>query len=217
MKTRLQPRYRHYRLGVDLLRGGQSPDNLQLGSLTLYDHLSMPIHQSVEVEQYQDGRYWYVTIKNGPVLITQYRLITHPTSAPSLDPSKWVLEGSVDGIEWKKLHAFRAMVEIPMRRSQSSPSFEDMEDHTAAIVFAHRVGFLLELAANAASLAWLAVGTSWVGASSDVCVDTAPLLWHSSFIVLLVVWSFLGTVTLSTVLCAVVSLLFDGGKGRARK
>jgi len=216
VNTSLQPRYQYYRLGVDLLRGRGSTENMQLGSLTLYDQLGMPI-QDGEIDQHQDGRYWYVTIRDGPELITQYRLVTHPTAEASLDPSKWVLEGSVDGVEWKSLHEFLATGEVPTNRGQSSRLFEGMESHKAARVFAYRVGFLLELAANAASMAWLAAGTTWVGESTDMCVDTAPFLWYNCFIMLLVVWSFLGTVTLGTVVVAVGSVVFGQGGVRERE
>lgn len=84
--------------------------------------------------------------------------------------------------------------------------FQHLETLDSA-VGAFRVGFLCELLANAASFAWLVAGTIWISSSTDTCVDSAPLLWYSCYLMVLATWSFFGSATILLIMGAVASAL----------
>jgi len=207
MVRRLRPTYQHYRLTVTTLRGGQDPDGMQLESLQLYDRFQVPVNRG-NIEERQEGRYWYATVRTGPELLTQYRLVTHRFNAPALDPVAWVLEVSVDGMDWKQVHTCEAAPrDIPVARGQLSSHFFQRLETLDSAVGAFRLGFLAELLANAASFAWLVAGTIWISNSTDTCVDSAPLLWYSCYLMVLAAWSFFGSATLLLIMGAVASAL----------
>merc|ERR1712129_104440 len=180
---------------------------MQLDTVQLYDRFQAPINPE-NIEQRQEGRYWYATIRTGPELLTQYRLATHRFQAPALDPVAWVLEVSVDGIDWKQVHNCElAPRDIPVSRGQLSQHFFQHLETLDSANLAFRLGFLCELLANAVSFSWLLAGTIWLSESTDTCVDTAPLLWYSCYIMVLGTWSFFGSASLILIMGAVASAL----------
>merc|ERR1712184_123419 len=109
----------------------------------------VPINRA-NIEERQEGRYWYATIRTGPELLTQYRLVTHRFHGPVLDPLAWVLEVSVDGIDWKQVHICDlAPTDIPVARGQASQYFFQHLKTYADSLVAFRLGFIGELLANA--------------------------------------------------------------------
>jgi hypothetical protein len=203
----LRPTYQHYRLTVTSLRGGQDPNSMQLESLQLFNQFQVPINRA-NIEEHQEGRHWYATSRTGPELLAQYRLVTHRFHAPALDPLAWVLEVSVDGVDWKQVHTCEVPPrDVPVARGQHSKYFfEHLETNDGAVV-AFRSGFVGELLANAVSLGWLVAGTIWLSESTNTCVDTAPLLWYSCYIMVLGTWSVVGSSTLFLIMDAVASAL----------
>jgi len=207
MVGQLRPTYQYYRLTATKLRGGQDTNAMQLGCLQLFDRFQVPINRA-NMEERQEGRYWYATIRTGPELLTQYRLVTHRFHGPAFDPVEWVLEVSVDGIDWKQVHTCEvAPIDIPVARGQLSHHFYQYLETLDSARAAFRLGFLCELLANAASFAWLVAGTLWISDSTDTFVDAAPLLWYSCYVMTLATWAFFGSATLLLILAAVASAM----------
>jgi len=202
---RLRPSYQHYRLTAISLRGGQDPSGMQLERLQLYNQFEVPVSLG-NMEQRQEGRYWYVTIRTGPELLTKYQLVTHRFNGPAFDPVSWVLEASVDGIDWKQVHTCEATPrEVPVARGQPTPPFFQNLETLDAAIGAFRSGFLCEVLSSAASFAWLVAGTLWISDSTGTCVDSAPLLWYSCYLMALIAWSVFGSATLLLIMGAVAS------------
>mmetsp|Transcript_90911 Transcript_90911/g.294182 ORF Transcript_90911/g.294182 Transcript_90911/m.294182 type:complete len:403 (-) Transcript_90911:76-1284(-) len=200
-----RPSFQFYRLVVRGLRDGGPPGDAKLDGLVLFDQFSLPIERAY-VEERQEGMYWFATLKrDGAELVTGYQLVTHRTAAPGLDPVSWTLEGSADGVDWQSIDECEGQP-VPRERGAATALFEDLlhlEDATSAF----RGAFLLEVAANAAALAWLVAGTAWVSSGTETCVDSAPLLWYSCYLIVVTAWSFLGTMTIGLIVSAVAMIV----------
>merc|ERR1712217_185052 len=125
------------------------------------------------------------------------------------DPVAWVLEGSFDGVDWVVVDE-RDGVEMPRGRGVATELFEDMP-HLDDATSAFRCGFLVEVMANIASFAWLVAGTAWVSLGTETCVDSAPYLWYPSYIIVVITWSFIGTMVVGIIVSA-VSMVALGAK-----
>jgi len=200
-----RPAFMYYRLMVKRLRGNGQPGDFQLEGVVLYDQFSVPLDRAQGAER-KDGAVWHMTAdRSGPQLVTGYHLITHSTAAAKYDPVSWTLEGSSDGVEWRVLDE-AVDQEIPQARNAATVIMDDLS-HLEDATSAFRSAFLLDVAANGLAFAWLVAGTAWVSAGTDTCVDSAPLLWCSSYLLVVIVWSFLGTVTIGLIVSAVAMVL----------
>lgn len=202
--TRGNPRFKVVRLTINKIRGAADPENFQLDSVVLLNRCGAPIHRSL-VDQRHEANYWFVEIREGPELVTGYQLITHRTEGAECDPVSWVVEGSVDGVNWQLVDQCNDEP-MPRQRESASQQYEDLL-HLPDAQAAFRQGFLAEAAACAASFAWLVLGTSWVSAGTEACVDSAPHLWYWSYFLVVVMWSSLGTVTIGLIVCAVAMIM----------
>lgn len=206
-----RPRYKLYRLTVLRTRGGGDPETFRLGGLQLFDQLQQPISrvpEEVEEGPLGGGSFWQVSLRKEPLLPTSYQLLTHGSADPAQDPAAWTLEGSLDGMTWELLHQVdeEGHEEVPRIRSALTRAFEDLL-HLEKATTSFRLAFLLEIVCNVASFAWLVAGTAWVGAGTETCVDSAPLLWYPCFLLVVGVWSFLGTATIGLIVSAVAMLV----------
>jgi hypothetical protein len=75
-----------------------------------------------------------------------------------------------------------------------------------------RAGFLMELMSVLASFVWLASGTLMVSGST-VTLDNAPLLWWSCYVLCVLMWSFLGTAIICSIVTTVLALLLGQKHG----
>jgi len=202
--TRGNPRFKVVRLTINKIRGAADPENFQLDSVVLLNRCGAPIHRSL-VDQRHEANYWFVELREGLELITGYQLITHRTEGPECDPISWVVEGSVDGVNWQLVDQCNDEP-MPRQRETASQQYEDLL-HLPDAQAAFRQGFLAEVAACAGAFAWLVLGTSWVSAGTEACVDSAPHLWYWSYFFAVVMWSSLGTVTIGLIVCAVAMIM----------
>eukprot|EP00930_Biecheleria_cincta_P055470 TRINITY_DN4178_c0_g1_i1.p1 TRINITY_DN4178_c0_g1~~TRINITY_DN4178_c0_g1_i1.p1 ORF type:complete len:433 (+),score=57.40 TRINITY_DN4178_c0_g1_i1:51-1349(+) len=198
------PRFSSIRLTVKKIRGGGDPSRFKLDSLVLYNRFNQPIHRSLVGERYE-ANYWFVQTREGPEPITGYQLITHRTAEPGTDPVSWIVEGSADGENWQVIDE-TDNENLPRQREKASQKYEDL-DHIPDSVAAFRQGFIAEVGATALSFAWLILGTSWVSAGTEACVDSAPILWYWSYFLVVIVWSFLGTITIGLIVSAVAMIV----------
>lgn len=199
-----RPSFKHYRLTVTALRGGGDPNTAKLDSLVLYDQFNFPVDGNSMAQQ-QTGSSWLCSLQNGGELVTGYQIVTHRTSPRETDPSAWTFEASMDGVTWQVIDDVDGH-ELPTARGTRSTHFDDLA-HLEESTKAFRGAFLLEVVANAAAFAWLVAGTSWVSQGADVCVDSAPLLWHYCYLLVVLVWSFLGTITIGLIISAVAMIV----------
>lgn len=202
--TQGNPRFKILRFTIKKIRGGADPENFQLDSVVLFNRCEAPIHRSL-VDERHEANYWFVDIRGGPELVTAYQLITHRTEGPECDPVSWVVEGSVDGVNWQLVDQCNDET-MPRQREAMSQQYDDLL-HLPDAQAAFRQGFLAEVAACAGSFAWLILGTSWVSAGTEACVDSAPYLWYWSYFLVVVMWSSLGTVTIGLIVCAVAMIM----------
>ncbi|CAJ1427966.1 unnamed protein product [Effrenium voratum] len=202
------PRFKIVRFTIKKLRSGADPENFKIDSVVLYNRCGGAIHRSL-VDERHEANYWFVDIRDGPELVTAYQIVTHRIEGPECDPSSWIVEGSVDGVTWHLVDECNGE-SLPRQRETASQQFDDLM-HMPDAQAAFRQGFLAEVAACAGSFAWLVLGTSWVSAGTDACVDSAPYLWYWSYFLVVVIWSFLGTITIGLIVCA-VAMIVVGGK-----
>lgn len=198
------PRFRNIRLTVTKLRGGGDPTRFKIDSLVLFNRFGQPIHRSLVDERYE-ANYWFVQTRDMPEPITGYQIITHRIQGPESDPCSWIVEGSADGENWEVIDECDDET-LPRGRERPSQRYEDLL-HIPDSVAAFRQGFVAEFAANALSFAWLVLGTSWVSAGTEACVDSAPILWYWSYFLVVIVWSFLGTITIGLIVSAVAMVV----------
>eukprot|EP00932_Pfiesteria_piscicida_P016807 SRR837773.3715.p1 GENE.SRR837773.3715~~SRR837773.3715.p1 ORF type:complete len:200 (-),score=51.47 SRR837773.3715:41-574(-) len=160
-----------------------------------------PVDRIQNMQEWQDGDSWRATIKSGPTLIKAYQVVTSTRGDPALDPVEWTLEGSIDGVDWTVLDE-SPDVDVPRERGAATQIMDELA-HQQAANMAFRSAFLVEVLSNVLAFAWLLLGTYWVGLGSVDCVDSAPLLYYPSFFLVVIVWSFLGTMTIALVMSAV--------------
>lgn len=196
-----KPKFSRYRLGCSSLRGGGDPNRMSIGGLQLLGRLGNEVSQQCMQEPEGDGSQWAVRF-DSPELIAAYRIVTGTN--PATDPAAWVFEASNDGASWTRLDEATGQ-ELPHARGSASEAFDELFHTEASCSF--RAAFLVEVAAVAAAFAWLVVGTSWVGTGSESCVDSAPLLWYTCYLIVVSAWSLLGTVTIGLIVCAVAMVV----------
>jgi len=210
-----RPAFKFFRLRVKKIRGsGLPPELFKLEGLVLYDQFNHPIPRADASEVKDDEEaFWEVSLNNrgDPELITGYHLITHQTANIKYDPISWQLEASADRERWRIIHVIENKG-LPSARGAETPTFDDLR-HLEDATSAFRSAFLTEVFANAMSFAWLVAGTAWVSAGTDTCVDSAPFLWFFSYITVVIVWSFIGTITVGLIVSAVAMVLLGSRPG----
>lgn len=197
-----RPTYSMYRLSVSGLRGDGAPEGFRIEGVQLCDQFGQAIEG---VQSDRDACHHRLVLSNGAAHISEYKVITHRTADPVFDPVCWTLEGSNDGIDWKVLDEING-AEVPLQRGAPTAVFDDLL-YQGSPTQSFRVAFLTEVLATAASFAWLVAGTAWVGMGSETCVDSAPLLWWPSFVIVAANWSLLGTVSVGIILSAVAMVV----------
>jgi len=205
-------RFDQYRLTVTELRGGGNPENFKMEELVIYSRLGGRIHRSY-LEKRTEKNYWFTNIREYTDLVVGYQVVTHRFDSPATDPKSWKLEGSDDGRNWTLIDECEGE-DLPDARGAESVKYEDLY-HIPDAVAGFRQGFLLEVAACAVSFGWLVLGTSWVSAGTESCVDSAPLLWYWAYFGVVVTWSFVGTITIGLIVSAVVMVIL-GATGGAK-
>ncbi|CAE8618854.1 unnamed protein product [Polarella glacialis] len=118
-----------------------------------------------------------------------------------VDENIRMVASEIDKVFFSEGGAARAQQQPGLRFGQSLRT--NFEEPTAAFCAA----FLVELAANAAALGWLVAGSSWVSAGTDAYVDSAPFLWYSCYLMVVFIWSLLGTMTTGLIASAVATVL----------
>ena len=76
-----------------------------------------------------------------------------------------------------------------------------------------RKAFILELLIDIASFVWLAYGTNMVS-SSEMCIDSAPLLWWAVFLDIVSSWAILGSGTLFLVITSITAVVLQTRKNQ---
>mmetsp|Transcript_58109 Transcript_58109/g.123403 ORF Transcript_58109/g.123403 Transcript_58109/m.123403 type:complete len:483 (+) Transcript_58109:57-1505(+) len=204
------PMMKWFRVTVHRLRGGGDPTSFKVEGITLFDHLMRPVDRIEQQEEYQEDNTWRANFKGDPALVKAYQLITSSNGDPQLDPVAWTLEGSIDGVDWVVMDEAEG-VDVPRARGAATALFDELEHQQFANV-AFRSAFLAEVFSTLLSFAWLVMGTAWVGMGSVDCVDSAPWLFYPSYLLVVVIWSFLGTVTIALILSA-VAVVVMGSRG----
>lgn len=188
--VRFRPAYRYYRLVAMQLRGGADVANAQWGGLVLYDDFGTQVSQEEmhEMQDGLDGSIWYVSLQH-EVMVPSYAVTTHASTDPALDPVSWTFECSVDGRRrWTVLDEMDEEVIVPTDRGESTDVIENLAHvEDAGLVF--RIATMAECAASGASLGWMTLGTAWVSAGTDQCIDSAPWLWYPTFLIVTTTWS----------------------------
>jgi len=207
--AKMQPNYMHYRLKADALRGGGDPDTMRIKTIRLFDRMTTLIPKEEAgrdpVVERADKGYWIVSLPF-KAMITGYQIVTSPRDSRDLYPTGWVFEGSHDGVEWELIDAVDSdQVTVPEPGGEYERFEELMHLEDSAAIF--RAAFAIEVLANAAAFAWLVKGTMWVEAGAEYCPDGAPLLWHVCFIIVVLAWSLLGTVTMGLIVSAVAMVV----------
>lgn len=201
--TKRRKGYSVYRFTALQLRGGADASEAQLGSIQLRGRFGLEIPEAT-VSQQHGGAVWLLNLDK-PERVSSYTLVTHRTASPDLDPIMWTFEGSVDGILWDILDEWED-TSIPMARGAESLLMDSLADEEDAND-TFRSGFCLEGMFNIGAFAWLVTGTSWVSAGTDTCVDSAPLLWYSCYVMVVAVWSLTGTMAMVLIISAVASIV----------
>lgn len=198
-----KPKFSQYRLDCSNLRGGGEPNRMDIDGLQLLGKLGEEVSQQCVQGPEGNGSRWSVKF-DSPELIAAYRIITGGGGSTATDPAAWVFEASNDGASWTRLDETTGQ-ELPRSRGTASEIFDELFHTEASRSF--RGAFLVEVAAVAAAFAWLVAGTSWVGAGSESCVDSAPMLWYTCYLIVVSAWSLLGTVTIGLIVCAVAMVV----------
>lgn len=195
----LKPRYRYYKLEVVNCRD-VAPDQFEIEQLEFYDEFGRLVGTR---DQFKEGNTWMVQMR-WPTMITSYRLMTSMTQPAANDPVSWQLSVSNNKKTWRLIDENYEPV-VPMARNTGTALFTELTTLDEDVSF--RQAFLAEVMANAAAFAWLVAGSAWIAGSSETCVDSAPELWYYCFIVAVLTWSCLGTVTIGLIVSAVAMIL----------
>eukprot|EP00403_Amphidinium_massartii_P009483 CAMPEP_0178417776 /NCGR_PEP_ID=MMETSP0689_2-20121128/24744_1 /TAXON_ID=160604 /ORGANISM="Amphidinium massartii, Strain CS-259" /LENGTH=371 /DNA_ID=CAMNT_0020039143 /DNA_START=197 /DNA_END=1308 /DNA_ORIENTATION=- len=195
-----KPAYSIYRFTALQLRGGGDPDEMLIDGLALFRLGNLPIESPMtqQPDGNSGGKSFLVTLDSAEV-IASYQVISSNGDVAK-DPVAWKLEGSNDGLHWEPVDAAEEP-DFPRARRQASALLEDLLHLENDNSF--RKAFWLEVGMTAAAFGWLMAGTSWVSASSEACIDSAPLLWVPSFVNIVFSWSALGTMTVGLIVSAV--------------
>lgn len=200
----MRQRFKYYRLTVTEGRSCE-PQDAQLEKLIFLDRFGIPIEDpGMRVEQEESS--WTFTLSI-PWFITGYQIVTNRTAGSQQDPMSWYLEGSWDGEDdtWILLDECTGQ-QLPAQRNAPSARFEDLA-HISDATTSFRIGFVAEIFANACSFLWLIKGTGWVSAGIENCIDTAPELWYSCYLIVVLLWSFIGTITIGLIVSAVAMIV----------
>mmetsp|Transcript_40862 Transcript_40862/g.73814 ORF Transcript_40862/g.73814 Transcript_40862/m.73814 type:complete len:406 (+) Transcript_40862:85-1302(+) len=195
-----KPAYAIYKFTALQLRGGSDPTEMMIDGLALYRFGGAPVESgmSQEPDEYSGGKSILVKLDH-PEVVASYRVISSHGDA-ARDPIAWKLEGSNDGLRWDPVDSAEEP-NFPTARGQQSALLEDLLHLENDSSF--RKAYWLEVGLTAAAFGWLMAGTSWVSASSEACIDSAPLLWIPSFVNIVFSWSAFGTMTVGLIVSAV--------------
>lgn len=209
--ARKGPWYSCYRLKVRKTRGGGSPEEAQLGELQIFDRMGMLVESDRATMREQQGHF-FVDMRDGPTLVTSYSIVTASRAPANLDPVSWTFEGSTDGVEWDVLDE-QEDVSVPAGRGQALPESIDELNSVYEAAYDFRTAWFAEVVATAAAFVWLVKGTGWVGLASNECLDAAPGLFYPSWLLVVLTWSLLGSVTMMLIISA-VAVVVTGQKPR---
>jgi len=200
-----RPAFQWYRLIATQLRDGSDVKTMKLGGILFLDQFQNPVHKS-ETEERQENKHWFTSFKFDRVeLVTGYQVVTAERGDSGNGPVSWVLEGSFDGVDWVVIDE-RTNFDVPRQRGQPTIIIDDMA-HLDEASTAFRSAFIIELVGCAASFAWLVAGTSWVSAGTETCVDSAPFLWYPSYLIVVLLWSMIGTIAVGLIVSAVATIV----------
>lgn len=197
----LKPRYKYYKLQVVNCRDVQDSD-FEIDKVQMYDEFGREI-DGYGIEQRKEGNAWIISM-NYPRMISSYRVITSATMPAANDPITWSLWVSNNNRTWRMIDE-QDDGGMPLTRASPSQLITDLLSISEDASF--RQAFLAELIATGAALAWLTIGSAWIASGSETCVDSAPELWYYSFLVAVLTWSCLGTVTIGLIVSAVAMIL----------
>lgn len=179
-----------------------APDQFDLADMEFYDEFGRVIYIAPG-DQYKEGNNWMVQMIY-PTMISSYRVVTSASSPPASDPVSWQLLVSNNKRTWRLIDE-NYDPEVPTERHAGTDLFTDLLSLDEDASF--RQAFLAEVLANAAAFAWLVAGSAWIASGSETCVDSAPQLWYYCFILAVITWSGLGTVTIGLIISAVAMIL----------
>jgi hypothetical protein len=200
----LKPRYKYYKLKVVNCRG-LAGSEFDLDRMEFFDEFGRPVEP---IDQIKTGDCYMIQFKF-PTMISSYRFLTSQSEDTAKDPVTWELHASnrKESLIWTVIDEVdeHDTNNIPLRRGQASPEYSDLQSISDNAAF--RQAFLAEIFANAASFAWLVAGSAWIAGGSETCVDSAPELWYYCFLLAVLTWSCLGTVTMGLIISAVAMIL----------
>eukprot|EP00811_Abedinium_folium_P001072 NODE_10981_length_1316_cov_8.540791.p1 GENE.NODE_10981_length_1316_cov_8.540791~~NODE_10981_length_1316_cov_8.540791.p1 ORF type:complete len:332 (-),score=87.49 NODE_10981_length_1316_cov_8.540791:320-1225(-) len=200
--TQRKPAFRHYRLCVNEVRSSGNPYFFQLDDLRLFGRQCRR-YSDRAIEGGRTSYGWWTASFRKPVLVESYQLVTSQSAAQH-DPISWCFEASNDCVKWTRLDYCHGIT-MPTARRAKTAIIGNLQHLSDGGPF--RKAFLAELAANAAAFAWLVAGTSWITAGSETCIDSAPLLWYTSFVTVVCAWSVLGTITIGLLISGLAIVL----------
>mmetsp|Transcript_42308 Transcript_42308/g.95216 ORF Transcript_42308/g.95216 Transcript_42308/m.95216 type:complete len:399 (-) Transcript_42308:40-1236(-) len=205
-----KPAYSMYKFTALQLRGGSDPTEMMIDGLALYRSGGAPVESGIaqETDEYSGGASVLFKL-DYPEVVASYRVISSHGDA-ARDPIAWKLEGSNDGLRWDPVDAAEEP-NFPTARGQQSALLEDLLHLENDSSF--RQAYWLEVGMTAAAFGWLMAGTSWVSASSEACIDSAPLLWVPSFVNIVFSWSAFGTTTVGLIVSAVAMVAIGAKAG----
>lgn len=197
-----QSKFTYYRLTVTAGKNCK-PEQCDIDELILLDRFGSPLKGCPDAEK--NGATWTIALPVG-VFITGYQIRTN-RSGSAQDPISWYLEASHDysNENWVFLDECSDQ-QLPAGRGVLSIRYEDLI-HTEAATSSFKLAFLFEILANACAFLWLVKGTGWVSSGSYSCIDTAPSLWYFCYLIVVVLWSFIGTITIGLILSAVAMIV----------
>jgi len=194
----LKPRYKYYKFVINSCKNDTNTA-FDLRETVFYDEFERELETPFQTRQGNELLLEF----SYPVMISGYKIITSNTDAKS-DPSNWTLEGSNSKRNWRMVDIVTDG-KLPSARGATSELFSDLDTLSEDASF--RQAFLCELIATGTALAWLTLGSAWVAASSETCVDSAPELWYYSFLMAVLTWSCIGTVTIGLIVSAVAMIV----------
>jgi len=201
----LKPRYKYYKLQVVNCR--DAPDTeFQMEQLELWDEFGREIqtYGNPDVDAVKEGSCWMVTLNRFPRMISSYRIKTALSQDASKDPVSWQLWASNNNRTWRMIDE-QDNGDVPQARGAPSRLITELTSLTEDASF--RQAFLAELIATGVALGWLTIGSAWIAGSSESCVDSAPELWYYCFLLAVLTWSCLVTVTIGLIVSAVAMIV----------
>lgn len=200
----MKPRYKIYRLTVNRCRDDMiMPESFEMEDLTLVGEDGTNYIEEIEWTPSKEDNVYTVTF-GIPVMVVGYQINTSMRAPPSNDPVDWTLECSNTGFTWELVDQVEG-APIPRQRNSASQFFDALL--TVEENAAFRQAYVMEVIFSAGAFVWLVLGTSWVAKASDSCVDSAPPLWLYCYCLVVLTWSFMGTVTTGLIVSAVAMII----------